>query len=308
MWIRDYLIPRHDDPLLDASESRKKYEMSVVFPFNDSADVTGKRLLSIYKDEKQSHGKHGSMMKIIWNFCKTRVIVASVFYTLSVLFSLLAPVIFLKLTLDELDSEAAAESDKNIPKGNETVEYQREIYLFKFFQFELNFYGRFKCLAYMSAFVGCFLLAKLFEFITLWLNLRTSIRLRTGVLAAIYRKALKSSVLNNISPPQILTHDIDNHMELVNQLTKIVGTVIAIIFSLIASIVLLGGPGIWPVFACIGFFCIPLILAKISSNRLKKSSHYLLKKVTLIHDFIINFKDIMVHSLSYEYIKHFYCE
>lgn len=298
LWVRDYLILHQDD-------NTKKSEVPVTVPFSDSADVNGKRLLSIYKDEKQTHGKLGSMMKIIWNFCKTRVIVASFFWTLSTIFALLAPVVFLKMTLDVLKAESRSRYETI---SNRTEFNESQIILFKFFQFHLSFYARYECVIYMTAFIACLFASKIFDNITLWLNLRTSIRLRSGVLAATYRKAMKSAVINNIAPHQIFTDDIDNLMELVNHLTKIVGTIIAVILSLVSSVVLLKGPGVWPVFASIGFFCIPIVLAKISTNHLKKCSHYLQKKITLILDFVFNFKDIKVHSLSYEYIKHFYCE
>lgn len=315
-WVHDYLISHQNENYKNRKNT--EYRPSVEFPhFNacDSADVNGKRLLGIYKDEKQSHGKHGSMMKIIWNFCKTRVLVASFFWTLSTIFSLLAPVVFLKLTLDVLEVEA---NERNTNAANETITIKNNlepkennnIYLFKLFEFQLlSFYGRFTCASYMLAFIVCLYIEKILHNITLWLNLRTSIRIRTGVLSATYRKIIKSSVVNNIAPHQILTDDVLNDvMELVNHLTKIVGTFVAIFLTLFASVFLLGNPGVWPIFACIGFFCVPIVLAKISTNRLKKCSHYLQKKITLIIDFVLNFKSIKIHSLSYEYIKRFYCE
>lgn len=343
-WVKDYLVLPHDDPMMDSAENRKKYELDFTMPYNDSADVNGKRFLGIYKDEKQSHGRHGSMMKVVWNFCRTRVIVSSIFYTLSVLCALTAPVIFLKMTLDSLESEGFLRSNEVIsngginsttPNNNSTLNINSTLLpilstfappttiietievlsnktadgsFFKFFNLKFSFYARFQCMYYMLGFIGCFIAAKLFDGITKWLNLRTSIRLRTAVLAATYRKAIKSSIVNNIAPHQILTDDIDSMMELVDYLTKILGTVIAMILSLVASIVLLRGPGVWPIVACIGFFIIPLILAKISTNRFRKCQHYLVKKITFIESFCVNFKDIIVHSLTYEYIKNFYCE
>lgn len=315
----------HNDPMMDNVENRKKYELDVTLPYNDGADVNGKRLLGIYKDEKQSHGRHGSMMKVVWKFCRTRVIVASIFYTLSVLCALTAPVIFLKMTLDTLETEGMLRTNGSSSNGiskNSTavppttlgttletiIAKTSEASVFKFFQFSFNFYGRFQCIYYMLGFIACFFAAKLFDGITKWLNLRTAIRLRTAVLAATYRKAIKSSIVNNIAPHQILTDDIDSMMELVDYLTIILGTVIAMILSLVASVMLLRGPGVWPILACIGFFCIPVILAKISTNRYRKCQHYLLKKITFIESFCVNFKDIIVHSLTYEYIKNFYCE
>lgn len=80
--------------------------VSFDLPYSDRANVNGKRLLEIYKDEKQSRGtKNVSMFKIAWKFCKSRVIVASIFWTLSIVLSLLSPVIFLKSTLEALDVE-----------------------------------------------------------------------------------------------------------------------------------------------------------------------------------------------------------
>jgi len=258
--------------------------------------VNGKRLLGIYKDEKQSHGKHGSMFKVAWNFCKTRIIISSIFYTLSTLSALSAPVFFLKLTLDQLDAE---------PDTNKNGTYRN---IFKLFEFTFNFYGRWKCIYLMLGFISCLIVAIIFKGITNWLNLRTAIRLRSAVLAATYRKAMKSSITNNIAAHQILTDDIENVMQLVDYMTRILGTIIAVILAIVASAVLLHGPGIWPILAAIGFFCIPIILAKISTNRLRKSMHYLLRKMTIIEDFCINFRDISVHALTYDYIKQFYCK
>lgn len=81
--------------------------ISYDLPHNDRATVNGKRLLEIYKDEKQSRGtKKVSMFKIVWKFCRTRVIVASIFWTISIILYLLSPVIFLQMTLEALDSES----------------------------------------------------------------------------------------------------------------------------------------------------------------------------------------------------------
>lgn len=274
---------------------------------SDRADDNGKRLLAIYKDEKQTRGKHGSMMKVAWNFCKTRVIIASIFYTLSVLAALCAPVIFLKLTLEVLETENGIQSltanSTNVFFSNATID------MFKIAHIQFNFHGRyFECYFYMLGFAACLFSAQIFASITNWLNLRTAIRLRTAVLSATFRKAIKSSIMNNISTQQILTDDVDNMMNLVDYLTKILGTVISILLALAASIVLLNGPGVWPIIAAIGFFFVPLVLAKISTHRLRKSMHYLFRKMTVIESFVINFKDVMIHAMAYDYIKQFYRE
>lgn len=296
----------NDDPMIEKNHGRKKYEMTVIPPYNDRADVNGKRLLGIYKDEKQTRGsRHGSMMKVAWNFCKTRVIIASLFYTLSTLSALCAPVIFLKLTLDSLENGTVLQPDPNnttLAAANTTVA------MFNVYKFDISFHGRFESVYYMMGFAVCFFMAKIFGSITSWLNLRTAIRLRSAVLSATFRKCIKSSIINNISPHQILTDDVDNMMNLVDYLTKILGTVIAMFLALAASIVLLNGPGVWPVFGSIGFFIIPVVLAKISTNRVRKSMHYLMRKMTVIEGLCLNFKDVMIHAMNYDYIKQFYCK
>lgn len=290
--------------MMDSDHSQKKYQFSVVPTYNDRADVNGKRLLGIYKDEIQSRGKHMSMMKVAWNFCKTRVIIASIFYTLSTLSALSAPVIFLKLTLDSLKKETK-DDDSHSTSNNAT----NSIFdMLKIVDFNLSIHGRFTCLYYMLGFAACFFLAIVFSSITNWLNLRTAIRLRSAVLSASFRKSIKSSIINNISTSQVLTDDVDNMMNLVDYLTKILGTVTALILSLAASVVLLSGPGVWPIFAAIGFFCLPIVLAKISANRMRKSMHYQMRKMTTIESFVVNFKDIMIHAMNYDYIKQFYCK
>jgi hypothetical protein len=290
---------------MESVQNRRRCELTFEPPYNDRADVNGKRLLGIYKDEKQTRGRHGSMMKVAWIFCRTRVIIASIFYTLSTLSALCAPVIFLKMTLDEIERENLERSELDETSTNETITASE---MFKVIYPTFNFFARTDGILYMLAFALCLFISKIFATITNWLNLRTAIRLRSGVISASYRKSIKSSVLNNITPHQILTDDIDHIMDLVVHQTKITGTIIAMILSLVASIFLLKGPGVWPIIGSIGFFIVPLVLAKISANRLRKSLHFLARKMTVIESFCTNFKDIMIHGMSYNYVKQFYCE
>lgn len=293
----------NDDPMIDYHHGQKKHEMIAIPTYNDRADVNGKRLLGIYKDEKQTKGsRHGSMMKVAWNFSKTRVIIASIFYTLSTLFALCAPVVFLKLTLDSLENASGQQSPLNETTTNATAA------MFNVYKFNISFHARFESVFYMMGFAACFFMSKIFGSITNWLNLRTAIRLRSAVLSATFRKCIKSSIVNNISSHQIFTDDVENMMNLVDYLSKILGTVIAMILTLAASIVLLNGPGVWPIFGAIGFFIVPVMLAKIFANRLRKSMHYLIRKMTVVESFCLNFKDVMIHAMNYDYIKQFYCK
>lgn len=159
-----------NDNAMDSDHARRKLDLTVVPTFSDRADVNGKRFLGIFKDEKQSNGKHSSMMKVVWNFCKTRVIIASIFYIISTLLALICPVIFLKMTLDSLENESYSFDDSG-NEGNFTIAQS-----FKVTDFKFKLYGRFEGFYYMLGFAVCLILSKCFDAITTWLNLRTAIR------------------------------------------------------------------------------------------------------------------------------------
>lgn len=259
MWVRKFLITHNDDPLSDSLQNRKKYEIPVIPSFGDRADINGKRLLGIYKDEKQSRGKHGSMMRVAWKFCRTRVVISSFFYMLSILSALVAPVIFLRMTLETLEKETILTNNTTDTDSSQELNSRTNESIFKIMEFSFKFYGRFDCILLMLSFAGCYFTSIILKSISNWLNLRTAIRLRTAVIAASYRKVMKSSVTNNISAHQVLTDDVDNMIALVDYLTKIFGTLIGIIMAFIASMVLLNGPGgLWPLLTIFGYFCIPV--------------------------------------------------
>lgn len=273
MWVRKFLIT-HNDPLSDSLQNRKKYEIPVIPSFSDRADINGKRLLGIYRDEKQSKGKHGSMMRVAWKFCRTRIVISSFFYMLSILSALVAPVIFLRMTLETLEKEAILANNITMSENEEqdTRTYENS---FKILEFSFKFYARFDCILLMLSFAGCYFSSIIFKSITNWLNLRSAIRLRTAVLAASYRKVMKSSISHNISAHQVLTDDVDNMIGLVDYLTKIFGTIIGIIMAFIASIVLLNGPGVWPLLTIIGYFCIPVSHFKFQSKAILLNNQFL---------------------------------
>lgn len=92
-----------------------------------------------------------------------------------------------------------------------------------------------------------------------WINLRTAVRIRNGILAAVYKKTMKSLVNYRISPHQI--------MSLVNEESEIIfsfvengaiifGTIIGVVLCLLSALILLGVVGIWPLFGIFGLFVI----------------------------------------------------
>lgn len=262
LWVRKFLLKPNDPVItssMDTIESHRKYQIPRT-TFQDSANVNSKRFLGIYKDEKQSRGRrNGSMLRVAWKFCRTRIIFASLFHTLSTLFGLCGSLIFLTLTLTSLQNESNLKANQTISHNQSDLLENNN--LFKLFEFSLSFYGRFDCIYYMLGFAGCFMMSMFLKSITNWINLRSAIRLRTGIIAASYKKAMKCSIANKISSHQILSfanEESDAIMSLVNNGSKIVGLSLGFIISLVASIVLLSVPGIWPLLGVLGFFCLPV--------------------------------------------------
>lgn len=105
----------------------------------------------------------------------------------------------------------------------------------------------------------CYFTSILLKCITNWINLRTAIRLRTGIIGATYKKVIKSSVKNQIASHQILSFANDESeiiLALVDNGSKIIGTIFGVLISLVSSVVLLHLPGLWPLLGVIGFFVI----------------------------------------------------
>lgn len=93
---------------------------------------------------------------------------------------------------------------------------------------------------------------------------RTAARLRTAIIASVYKKSIKSSISHNIAPHQILSlanEESDIIFQLIESGMKITGTIVGLILSLIAAIWLLGVPGIWPLFGIFGLFVLGVIMA-----------------------------------------------
>jgi hypothetical protein len=138
--------------------------------------------------------------------------------------------------------------------------------MFKLFDLDLYFYGRFSCIYLMIGFMLCYFSSILLKSMTNWINLRTAIRLRTAIIGATYRKVMKSSITNKIAPHQILSYaDVESEiiLGLVDNGSKIIGTIAGVLISLISSVVLLNLPGLWPLLGILGCFFIPVSFSRI---------------------------------------------
>lgn len=111
----------------------------------------------------------------------------------------------------------------------------------------------------------------------------------------MFKKCFKSRLSNNIAVHQIMTftaEDGEYIFNLIEQGTLLTGIFLGVIIASAASIVLLGFPGIWPLFVIFPLFIILTFMAKISSQYNLGAESSNAKKLTLIEELLSNFRNI----------------
>lgn len=111
----------------------------------------------------------------------------------------------------------------------------------------------------------------------------------------MFKKSFKSRLSNNIAVHQIMTftaEDGEYLFNLIEQGTLLTGVLLGVIIASGASIVLLGFPGIWPLFVIFPLFLILTFMAKISSQYNLKAESSNAKKLTLVEELLSNFRNI----------------
>lgn len=93
--------------------------------------------------------------------------------------------------------------------------------------------------------------------VLLLFSYRTASRLRTACIASTFSRMIKSSVLYKIAPHQhlmLVTDEGNAICDMVVKGAQLTSTLIGIVLFLGASIVLLGIPGMWPLFGIFTLF------------------------------------------------------
>lgn len=76
-----------------------------LLPATDRCEPNAKRLLGLYKYEEQSRGRIGaSMTRVAWQFCRTRVLLATALHTLAHCMAVLMLAVFLQLAMLAIDT------------------------------------------------------------------------------------------------------------------------------------------------------------------------------------------------------------
>uniref|UniRef100_A0A336MBC3 CSON012647 protein n=1 Tax=Culicoides sonorensis TaxID=179676 RepID=A0A336MBC3_CULSO len=256
----------------------------------DGAEINAKRFLGKFKDNVQKCGTSKlSMMKVVFQFCCTRLIFATIFHIFAVMFEILAPTLFLKLFFDaihvypflELQEELFENQVMNSNQNDDT-----EI---------LDMPKRHLLIFALLGFGFSIPIATFFKFMTTSFNLRTANRLRTAIISSMFKKALKSRVNYNIAVHQIMTfttEDGEYIFNLIEKGTLVTGILFGVILASIASIVLLGFPGIWPLFVIFPLFVIITFMAKISTQYNLRAECANAKKLTIIEELLSNYRNI----------------
>uniref|UniRef100_A0A7G3AKM0 Putative multidrug resistance-associated protein/mitoxantrone resistance protein n=1 Tax=Lutzomyia longipalpis TaxID=7200 RepID=A0A7G3AKM0_LUTLO len=304
-WIHKYRVTRE---MIKKRNNLPKHHQNLItgarqkMPHIDSVEVNGRRMKGQYRDELQIHGKSkGSMFRVALKFCRTRIIVATLFHFLAIFLAFIGPILFLNLSLHSMRYEHELESNRTAEElsrssllnatedlfGNATrMQFQREVGIPV-----LNRVG------FALGMALCFFLKTILLSTSNWINLRTAMRLRTGCLAAAFENVMKSVITHTIAPHQLMTLAMDESEHIVELITKghrVFGTVLHLILTFIVAILLLSAPGMWPLFVVFGLLLLGIPLAKISTFHLRKSLSHLARKLTVVEEFCIYFRDIVI--------------
>ncbi|KAJ6638573.1 ATP-binding cassette sub-family C member 12 [Pseudolycoriella hygida] len=253
----------------------------------DCCEINGKRLSGIYKYEHQSHGKKGSMFRVAWKFCSTRIIIASIIHLISIVCGL-AVCIFTKLCLESLvEMDDMREIMFNNPVNTTSNPVDIESY-----QIALR-----NTILYSVGIVSSLFLMYFFDSTSCWINLRTANRLRTACIASTFSRIIKSSIIYKIAPHQHLLLAAEEGKFIFDMVLKgaqFTSTFIGILLFLGASIILLGVPGMWPLLGIFGLFFGVLVLSKMSSHFYRRSLQYLGLKMSQLDEGIKSYESVKI--------------
>lgn len=117
-WVGQFKVKRTSKEINVLPKTDERYEIPKA-TYSDSSRVNSKRytrflnflikisfehilyrFLGMYKYEEQTHGRiKGSLFRVAWKFCQTRIIIASVIRTLSIQLGVLGIALFFELVL-----------------------------------------------------------------------------------------------------------------------------------------------------------------------------------------------------------------
>uniref|UniRef100_A0A1Q3FL69 Putative multidrug resistance-associated protein/mitoxantrone resistance protein n=2 Tax=Culex tarsalis TaxID=7177 RepID=A0A1Q3FL69_CULTA len=305
-WIRRFIIsPSAYKALPTAARTP---EDSVLLlpkrPYADSCEVNCRRLLGIYKYEETLNGrKRVSMFKVIWRFTRTRALMAALFHCLAVGLGFFGVVLFGNLTVESMQGVVAANCQNctaiancsNVPPAILGIRFGMNSEVCTSGLAEDEFNGLSDRLLLSGGLFLSFFAAMIFNSIRNWLNLRTAVRLRTAVLSSIYKRALKSNVVNHVSAHQIMTmanEESEIIFHIVDSSVQLIGIVFGFVLAFIAGFVLLPISGVVPLLGVLPLLLLLIITGNIAKSYYRKFLAFGAQKLSTVQQICLNFKNI----------------
>ncbi|KAL9693058.1 hypothetical protein quinque_012343 [Culex quinquefasciatus] len=304
-WIRRFII---SPSAYQALPTARTPEDSVLLlpkrPYADSCEVNCRRLLGIYKYEETLNGrKKVSMFKVIWRFTRTRALIAALFHCMAIGLGFLGVVLFGTLTVESMQAVVTANCQNctaiancsNVPPAILGIRFGMNSDVCTSESAEDEFYGLSYRLLLSGGLFLSFFAAMIFNSIRNWLNLRTAVRLRTAVLSSIYKRALKSNVINHVSAHQIMTmanEESEIIFHIVDSSVQLIGIVFGFVLALIAGFVLLPISGVVPLLGVLPLLLLLIITGNIAKSYYRKFLGFGAQKLSTVQKICLNFKNI----------------
>ncbi|XP_062535877.1 ATP-binding cassette sub-family C member 12-like isoform X2 [Armigeres subalbatus] len=315
-WVRKFLITSEQQrnyqslPMNANSASSNDAFLLPKQPFSDSCEENCRRLLGIYKDEESLNGrKKVSMFKVVWRFTKTRLLIASMFHCLAILLAFAGLHVFANLTIESMQTVvakgcancSAISNCSNVPAMILGIQFSMNRDVCNSTATVMASDGRTDRLLLSIGVFLCFFVAFLFNSVKNWLNLRTSIRLRTAILSSVYKRAMKSSITNQVSAHQIMTmanEESESIFQIVQSVVHMIGIIFGTVLSFISGLWLLSFSGILPIVGSLPLLLLLLLTGTISKTYYRKFLSFGALKLSTVEDLLLNFKNIKTIQLE----------
>lgn len=260
--------------------------------------------------------KRVSMTKVIWRFARTRLLIATLFHCLALLMTFLGVALFSNLTVESMQTVVAKSCQKcaaisncsNAPPPILGISLEINQNMCNSTAQLVASEGLSDRLLLSLGVFLCYLSAMILNSVRNWLNLRTSIRLRTAVLSSIYKRTMKSSIANHVSAHQIMTtanEESDVIIQIVEALMQLIGVTFGFSLAILTGFLLLPVSGMFPLLGILPLLPLLLLTGNVSKRYYRKFLAYGANKISILEDICINFKNVKLLQIESIFVDWF---
>ncbi|XP_065095877.1 ATP-binding cassette sub-family C member 11-like isoform X2 [Ochlerotatus camptorhynchus] len=309
-WVRKFLITPAQQrtyqslPTNAANSNQNDAFLLPKRPFSDSCEVNCRRLLGIYKYEETMNGrKKVSMFKVVWRFTRTRLLIASMFQCFAMLLEFMGVVIFSNLITESMQTVVtrgcqscpAISNCSNVPPMILGIKFGMNWGVCNSTTKVTASDGRTDRLLLSMGVFLVFFMAMFFNSVKNWLNLRTAIRLRTAILSSVYKRAVKSNIVNQVSAHQIMTMangESEAVFQIVESGVQMIGIIFGFVLAFVSGLILLSISGILPLVGSLPLLLLLIVTGNISKTYYRKFLAFGSMKLSVVEDILLNFKNV----------------